>query len=40
MGGELSIEDEHVVRESVDEVCCRWCGSGAWVEVLREDASA
>jgi hypothetical protein len=40
MGGELSIEDEHVLRESVDEVCCRWCGSGDGVEVLTEDASA
>src|SRR5262245_43351864 len=40
MGGELSIEEEHVLRESIDEVCCRWCGSGASVEVLTEDAPA
>ena len=39
MGGELSIEEEHVMRESIDEICCRWCGSGASVEVLTEDAS-
>ena len=40
VGGELSIEDEHVVRESIDEVSCRWCGTGATVEVLTEDAPA
>lgn len=40
IAGELSIEDEEVLAESVDEVSCRWCGSGAAVEVLVEDASA
>jgi hypothetical protein len=40
VGGELSIEDEQVVRESIDEVSCRWCGTGATVEVLTEDAPA
>ncbi len=27
VGGELTIEDEHVVSEQIDEVSCRWCGS-------------
>jgi hypothetical protein len=40
IGGELSIEDEQVLHESIDEVSCRWCGSGAWVEPLTEDAPA
>jgi hypothetical protein len=40
IGGELSIEDEQVLHESIDEVSCRWCGSGASVELLTEDAPA
>ncbi|HEY2814221.1 MAG TPA: hypothetical protein VGJ03_12215 [Acidimicrobiales bacterium] len=40
IGGELSIEDEQVLNESIDEVSCRWCGSGASVELLAEDATA
>ena len=26
VGGELSIEDEEVLAEDVEEVTCRWCG--------------
>jgi hypothetical protein len=40
IGGELSIEDEQVLDESIDEVSCRWCGTGSSVEVMAEDASA
>jgi hypothetical protein len=40
IGGELSIEDEQVLDESIDEVSCRWCGTGSAVEVMAEDASA
>jgi hypothetical protein len=40
IGGELSIEEEQVLDESIDEVSCRWCGSGAKVEVVTEDAPA
>ena len=40
MGGELSIEDEEVLEESIDDVQCRWCGNGAAVEALAEDAPA
>lgn len=34
VGGELEIEDETVLDESVDEVTCRWCGTGTAVESL------
>jgi hypothetical protein len=40
MAGELSVEEEQVLTESIDEVSCRWCGSGTSVEMLTEDASA
>jgi hypothetical protein len=32
--GMLTVEDEEVLAESVDEVSCRWCGHGRAVEVL------
>jgi hypothetical protein len=35
VGGELSVEEEEVLRETVDDVVCRWCGSGKAVEVLE-----
>lgn len=34
VGGELRIEDEEVLDERVEEVSCRWCGSGRAVEVV------
>jgi hypothetical protein len=34
VGGELDIEDEEVLAETVEEVSCRWCGSGAAVETI------
>ena len=36
LGGELSVEDGEVLAEAVEEVSCRWCGSGAAVEQLAE----
>jgi hypothetical protein len=36
VGGELSVEDERVLSEVVEDVSCRWCGSGKAVEVLSE----
>jgi len=36
VGGELQVEDEEVLEEQVEEVRCRWCGTGA--EVVRLDA--
>ena len=38
VGGELSVEDEVVLAEEVEDVCCRWCGSGRAVEVLAGEA--
>ncbi len=32
VGGELSVEDEQVLDEVIEEVTCRWCGSGRGVE--------
>jgi hypothetical protein len=40
LGGELSVEDEEVLHEQVEDVACRWCGSGTSVEVVETDASA
>ena len=28
VGGDLSIEDEEVLEEEVEDVTCRWCGAG------------
>ena len=36
VGGELTIEDEHVLSEVVEEVSCRWCNSSKGVEELRD----
>ncbi|MDP9071790.1 MAG: hypothetical protein M3N68_11055 [Actinomycetota bacterium] len=36
VGGELTVEDEEVLSEVVEEVRCRWCGNGTGVEELRE----
>lgn len=36
VGGELAVESEDVLAESVDEVSCRWCGSARAVEALKE----
>jgi hypothetical protein len=36
LGGELAVEDEEILSEDVEEVSCRWCGSGRAVEVAHE----
>ncbi len=36
VGGELSVEESEVVEERVDEVSCRWCGTGAGVVELAD----
>jgi hypothetical protein len=36
VGGELSVEDEQVLSETVEDVSCRWCGSGRAVEELGD----
>ena len=40
VGGELTVEDEEVLSESVVEVSCRWCGHGRSVEVLDDESNA
>lgn len=37
VGGELKVEDEQVLSESVEDVVCRWCGHGRSIEVLEEE---
>lgn len=34
VGGDLEIEDETVLDETIDDVSCRWCGNGTAVERL------
>ena len=36
VGGDLTVEDEQLLSQDVEEVSCRWCGSDRAVEVLRE----
>lgn len=36
VGGELTIEEEQVLGETVDDVSCRWCGHGRAVEPVDE----
>jgi hypothetical protein len=39
VGGELTVEDEEVLDETIEVVTCRWCGaSGASIEQLAVDA--
>ena len=41
VGGELSVEDESVLDEQVEDVTCRWCGaSGDRIETLPVDEPA
>jgi DNA-directed RNA polymerase subunit RPC12/RpoP len=35
LGGELTVEDEQVLDETVEEVSCRWCGHGRSVEAVE-----
>lgn len=36
VGGELNVEEREVLSEVIEDVTCRWCGSGRGVEELRE----
>jgi hypothetical protein len=37
IGGDLTIEEEEVLDESVERVSCRWCGaSGATIETVLD----
>lgn len=39
VGGDLEIEDEEVISETVEQVTCRWCGTGAGVVAMTDDAA-
>ena len=39
VGGELTVETEQVLSEDLEEVSCRWCGTGRSVEELRQSES-
>jgi hypothetical protein len=36
VGGELSVEDEEVLEERIEEITCRWCGTGTAVEEVAD----
>ncbi|CAN5850933.1 hypothetical protein BH23ACT2_BH23ACT2_08680 [soil metagenome] len=38
VGGELDVEDEQVLDETVESVECRWCGAAGRVEELPLEA--
>ena len=40
VGGELSIEDVEVLAETIEDVTCRWCGTGTAVAEISEDELA
>ncbi len=40
VGGDLTVEDEEVLHEAIEDVSCRWCGSSANVEALADDLTA
>jgi DNA-directed RNA polymerase subunit RPC12/RpoP len=35
IGGELDVEDEEVIEQTVHEVACRWCGHGRSIEEIE-----
>lgn len=40
VGGELEVEDSEVLSEQVEEILCRWCGSGASVVPIDADVAS
>ena len=38
VGGELTIEDEEVLAETIESVECRWCGPSGAIEELPDEA--
>ena len=37
VGGQLSVEEEIVIDETIESVECRWCGDAGQVDVLTDD---
>jgi hypothetical protein len=40
VGGELEVEEEEVLDQSVESVSCRWCGNGGSIETIESTPSA
>jgi hypothetical protein len=40
VGGELSVEEEEVLAESVEDVTCRWCGTGNDVVPVDQETAS
>ena len=40
VGGELTVENEDVLSEVIEDVSCRWCGNGRSVEELVDQEHA
>jgi hypothetical protein len=40
VGGELEVEEVEVLEESIDDVRCRWCGTGEHVVEIDDDEAA
>lgn len=38
VAGDLTVEDTEVLAETVDEVLCRWCGTGGAIEPVSPPA--
>jgi DNA-directed RNA polymerase subunit RPC12/RpoP len=36
LAGMLTVEDEEVLDETVNQIACRWCGTGASIETLTD----
>src|SRR5262249_3983949 len=39
LGGDLTVEEEHVLDEVVEEVTCGWCGTPGRVEALPAEGT-
>jgi len=37
VGGELDVEDQAVLEDTIESVTCRWCGHGDAVETVTDD---
>jgi len=38
LDGEVLVEEQEILSESVDEISCRWCGHGRAVEVMEKES--
>jgi hypothetical protein len=39
VGGELQVEEVETLSETIEQVLCRWCGTGTAVVPMVADAS-